>query len=103
MLWWSLIAVCYAASLRGESPSLVELKATTESLVYLWVEVPDQERQNIMIDMDKSVNDFMQTIKYKFNLTGDLKLVWNNQTLNQWNKLKSYYLMNSDTVKVELQ
>ena len=95
--------MCYAASLRGESPSLVELKATTEGSVYLWVEVPDQERQNIMIDLNKSVNDFMQTIRYKFNLTGDLKLQWNNQTLNQWNKLKSYSLNNSDTVKVELQ
>ena len=56
-----------------------------------------------MIDLNKSVNDFMQTIRYKFNLTGDLKLQLNNQTLNQWNKLKSYSLNNSDTVKVELQ
>jgi len=97
--------VCYAASLRGESPSLVELKATTEGYVYLWVEVPDQERQNFPIDTaTKSVLDLMQTIEYKFKVpVANQKLVWNNQTLGMSSKLKSYYLMNGDTVKVELQ
>jgi len=40
MLWWSLIAVCYGASLRGNSPSLVQLKATTEDPVGLWIVHP---------------------------------------------------------------
>jgi len=93
--------VCYAASLRGESPSLVELKATTEnlaelkatteSLVYYWIEVPDQEHQEISFNNDNTVLQLKQKIRDKFDIPVDnQELVWEGQTLSDYKKLKDY-------------
>ena len=97
--------MCYAASLRGESPSLVELKATTENPVVYWVVVPDQERQEIYFDNDNTVFKLKQAIWDKFGIPIDKqKLTYRGYDIwgdNQ--KMKEYpAILSGDTIDVAL-
>jgi len=94
--------VCYAASLRGESPSLVELKATTEYSVDYWIEIPNQERKSIEFDTNYPVRLVKHKIAYLLGISFDnQELAWNGQVLDGGKSMKDYpEILPGDTLNV---
>ena len=94
--------MCYAASLRGESPSLVELKATTEYRVIYWIEVPNQAPDIILFDTSYTVRQLKDKIASLFDISFDnQELTWDGQVLDDGKLMKDYMLIPpGDTLKV---
>ena len=66
--------MCYGASLRGDSPSLVQLKATTEDPVDLYIEYPkwrDYAGHSETVDYEMTVRELKELIAKKQNVSPD--------------------------------
>ena len=55
--------MCYGASLRGDSPSLVELKATTESPITIIVITPTSKSLSYNLDTNTSVDTLKEKLQ----------------------------------------
>jgi len=91
MLWWSLIAVCYGMSLRGDSPSLVELKATTERGFIFSVAAPDITVKNLFFQDSTTVLHLKEYIEGMVHHSpSEQALTFEGQVMEDGNTLGSY-------------
>ena len=91
MLWWSLIAVCYGASLRGDSPSLVELKATTESPISILVTTNGSKTLSYNLDTNTSVDTLKEKLQADTGMPPDQqRILYGNKALQSGETLGFY-------------
>ena len=104
--------MCYAASLRGESPSLVELKATTESLVelkattespvYYTLVVPNEGSYSVKFDNKYNVWSLKQKIASSFGIPfSRQRIVWKGQILEDTRLMTD--IGTSETINLEFK
>jgi len=96
MIWWTFIAVCYGASLRGDSPSLVELKAITTENPTIFIHIPSQKDPvRLLVDLNSTVLQLKQRLNKEFKQPTPEKQILVSpigESMDDTQTLKSYNL-----------
>ena len=91
MIWWSLLVVCYATTLRESTQEVAEMKTTTG--LYIQVEGVNNHRYKYDITEDTKVGEIKEKLYHETHLKPELmKLLYYNTELQSDNTIVSYEL-----------